>query len=268
MFSFECFSCSDGITPNSGLTWLNNTTIHIYIYIYIYIYVHVGGCMIVFKPITNIRRDYVFSLFWSLIRNFCINLEDIIIWNHETLNRDVHIVWHLMYFYCWNIYMYMYIHIYMHVCACACVSQCACVRVRVNICVYVCVCVCAYVSMCIRLCACVRASVYVCVHVYISAYMCVCVCVCVCARICASICMPVYVCVYLYNYIHFYGVIYIKINPKRFQCAYVLSSRSLRFFSLSLSFFIYIYIYIYISMNVFVKELKARKNRKPQCNWK
>ena len=35
MFTVEWFFCPDGITPNSGLTGLNNT---IYIYIYIYIY--------------------------------------------------------------------------------------------------------------------------------------------------------------------------------------------------------------------------------------
>ena len=35
MFTVEWFFCTDGITPNSGLTGPNNT---IYIYIYIYIY--------------------------------------------------------------------------------------------------------------------------------------------------------------------------------------------------------------------------------------
>ena len=33
MFNFEWFSCPDGITPNSGLTGLNNTDIYMYIYI-------------------------------------------------------------------------------------------------------------------------------------------------------------------------------------------------------------------------------------------
>ena len=36
MFSVEWFFCTDGITPNSGLTGPKNT---IYIYIYIYIYI-------------------------------------------------------------------------------------------------------------------------------------------------------------------------------------------------------------------------------------
>ena len=35
--AFEWFSCPEGITPNSGLTGPNTTTIYIYIYIYIYI---------------------------------------------------------------------------------------------------------------------------------------------------------------------------------------------------------------------------------------
>ena len=34
MFTVKCFSCPDGITPNSGLTGPNNTYIYIYIYIY------------------------------------------------------------------------------------------------------------------------------------------------------------------------------------------------------------------------------------------
>ena len=33
MFTFEKFSCPDGITPNSGLTGPDNTYIYIYIYI-------------------------------------------------------------------------------------------------------------------------------------------------------------------------------------------------------------------------------------------
>ena len=45
MFTVECFFCSGGITPNSGLTGPNNT------YICIYIYVFVCVCVCVCKAL-------------------------------------------------------------------------------------------------------------------------------------------------------------------------------------------------------------------------
>ena len=42
MFTVECFFCPDVITPNSGLTGLNNTHTHTHTYIYIYIYILEG----------------------------------------------------------------------------------------------------------------------------------------------------------------------------------------------------------------------------------
>ena len=78
MFTFELFSCPDGITPNSGLTGPNN----IYIYIYIYSLSHKNCLFFVFcfikhliliimELIKEIKIRIHFTFYIPLLTSIC-----------------------------------------------------------------------------------------------------------------------------------------------------------------------------------------------------